>query len=115
MILLVTGASGVLGTAFCPLAAAAGHELHTPTTGELDLFDPEAVKAATSGVDAVVHLATRIQPLDKMDDPSAWRMNDRLRAEASGILVDAALANDVNAYIQKTPSPELKRIMDATR
>jgi len=26
-----------------------------------------------------------------------------------------ALANDVNAYIQKTPSPELKRIMDATR
>jgi len=24
-----------------------------------------------------------------------------------------ALANDVNAYIQKTPSPELKRILDA--
>jgi hypothetical protein len=26
-----------------------------------------------------------------------------------------ALANDVNAYNQKTPSPELKRILDATR
>jgi hypothetical protein len=25
-----------------------------------------------------------------------------------------ALANDVNAYNQKTPSPELKRILDAT-
>jgi hypothetical protein len=26
-----------------------------------------------------------------------------------------ALANDVNAYNQKTPSPELKHILDATR
>ena len=26
-----------------------------------------------------------------------------------------ALANDVNAFNQKTPSPELKRILDATR
>ena len=26
-----------------------------------------------------------------------------------------ALANDVNAFYQKTPSPELKRILDATR
>jgi len=42
------------------------------------------------GADAVLHLATRIQPLEKMGQPEAWRENDRLRAEASAILVDAA-------------------------
>ncbi len=52
--------------------------------------------------DAVLHLATRIQPLDKMQQPQAWRENDRLRAEASAILVDAALAADVTVYVQPT-------------
>ena len=46
-------------------------------------------------VDAALHLATRIQPLDRMGQPEAWRENDRLRAEASAILVDAALAERV--------------------
>ena len=53
-------------------------------------------------MDAVLHLATRIQPLEKMGQPQAWRQNDRLRAEASAILVDAALAAEVKAYIQPT-------------
>jgi nucleoside-diphosphate-sugar epimerase len=53
-------------------------------------------------VDAVLHLATRIQPLEKMGQPQAWRQNDRLRAEASAILVGAALAADVKVYIQPT-------------
>ena len=34
---------------------------------ELDLFDPAAMAAAVRGVDAMLHLATRIQPLDKVD------------------------------------------------
>jgi UDP-glucose 4-epimerase len=54
------------------------------------------------GVDAVLHLATRIQPLEAMEQPEAWRENDRLRAEASAVLVDAALAAEVKAYIQPT-------------
>jgi hypothetical protein len=54
------------------------------------------------GVDAVLHLATRIQPLEAMGRPGAWRENDRLRAEASAILVDAALAAEVKAYVQPT-------------
>ena len=37
-----------------------------------------------------------------MDDPEAWRENDRLRAEASHILVDAALAAGATAYVQPT-------------
>jgi nucleoside-diphosphate-sugar epimerase len=102
MRLLVTGGSGVLGQALGPLARAAGHELLTPTRDQLDLFDPAAVARATHGVDAVLHLATRTRSLDQLDDPAAWRDNDRLRADASTILVDAALAAGVGVYVQPT-------------
>ena len=102
MRLLVTGGTGVLGRAFLPLAEAEGHRVRAPGRAELDLFDPAAVARQLRGVDAVLHLATRIQPLQKMGQPQAWRQNDRLRAEASAILVDAALAADVKAYIQPT-------------
>jgi 2-alkyl-3-oxoalkanoate reductase len=100
--LLVTGGTGVLGRAFVPLAEAEGHHVNAPGRAGLDLFDPAAVAGRLRGVDAVLHLATRIQPLEKMGQPQAWRQNDRLRAEASAILVDAALAADVKAYIQPT-------------
>jgi nucleoside-diphosphate-sugar epimerase len=85
-----------------PWAEAEGHRVSAPGRAELDLFDPAAVAGQLRGVDAVLHLATRIQPLEKMGQPQAWRQNDRLRAEASAILVDAALAADVKAYIQPT-------------
>jgi nucleoside-diphosphate-sugar epimerase len=98
--LLVTGGTGVLGRTLAPLARAAGHELLTPAAAKLDLFDP--VAHATRGVDAVLHLATRIRPLEQLGSPEAWRDNDRLRADASRILVDAALAADVTAYVQPT-------------
>jgi nucleoside-diphosphate-sugar epimerase len=100
--LLVTGGTGVLGRAFLPWAEAEGHQASAPGRAELDLFDPAAVAGQLRGVDAVLHLATRIQPLAKMGQPQAWRQNDRLRAEASAILVDAALAADVKVYIQPT-------------
>lgn len=102
MRLLVTGGTGVLGRALRPLAQAAGHELRTPTRNELDLFDPVAVARATRDTDAVLHLATRIQPLEQLDNPEAWRENDRLRADASRILVDAAVAASVAVYVQPT-------------
>ncbi len=102
MRLLVTGGTGVLGRAFWPLAQAEGHQVSAPGRAELNLFDPAAVAVVMRGVDAVLHLATRIQPLEKTGQPEAWRQNDRLRAEASAILVDAALAADVKAYIQPT-------------
>jgi 2-alkyl-3-oxoalkanoate reductase len=102
MRLLVTGGTGVLGRALLPLAREAGHEVHAPTREELDLFDPAAVADAVAGVDAILHLATRIQPLEQVGDPDAWRENDRLRAEASRVLVDAALAGDVEVYVQPT-------------
>jgi 2-methylisocitrate lyase-like PEP mutase family enzyme/nucleoside-diphosphate-sugar epimerase len=102
MRLLVTGGTGVLGRALRPQAEAAGHELVMPAHDELDLFDPVAVADAVRDVDGVLHLATRIRTLDRLSDPEAWRENDRLRADASKILVDAAIAAGVSVYIQPT-------------
>jgi nucleoside-diphosphate-sugar epimerase len=102
MRLLITGGTGVLGRALLPLAEAEGHELTTPGHEELDLFDPAAVADAVRDVDGVLHLATRIRPLDQISDLDAWRENDRLRADASRILVDAAIAADAAVYVQPT-------------
>ena len=102
MRLLVTGGTGVLGRALRPLAEAAGHELAMPGREELDLFDPVAVARAVRDVDGVLHLATRIAPVEQLTNPDAWRENDRLRADASRILVDAAIEAGVAVYVQPT-------------
>jgi nucleoside-diphosphate-sugar epimerase len=102
MRLLITGGTGVLGRALRPLADAAGHEFAMPGHEELDLFDPSAVAVAMRDVEGVLHLATRIRSLEQLSDPGAWRDNDRLRAEASRILVDAAIAAEVTVYVQPT-------------
>lgn len=100
--LFVTGGTGVLGRALRPLAEEAGHELATPEHDELDLFDPPAVADAMQGADGVLHLATRIRPVELLSDPDEWHENDLLRAEASRILVDAAIAEGVAVYVQPT-------------
>src|SRR3954470_258131 len=102
MRLLVTGGTGALGRALRPLAEAAGHEFAMPGREELDLFDASAVADAVRGCDGVLHLATRIRTLEQISDLDAWRENDRLRADASRILVDAAIAAGVTVYVQPT-------------
>jgi nucleoside-diphosphate-sugar epimerase len=102
MRLLITGGTGVLGRALRPQAEAAGHESAMPAHEELDLFDRDAVADAVRGVDGVLHLATRIRSLDQISDLEAWRENDRLRADASRILVDAAIAAGAEVYVQPT-------------
>ena len=71
MRVFVTRGTGVLGHAFRPLAEAGGHQVRAPGPAELDLFDPVAVGTAARDVDALFHLATRIQPLDRMQQPEA--------------------------------------------
>jgi nucleoside-diphosphate-sugar epimerase len=80
---------------------ADGHQVMAPGGTSL-IVRPGAVSAAVRGIDAVLHLATRIQPLDRIKQAEAWQDNDRLCAEASAILVDTALAADVKAHVQPT-------------
>ena len=99
MRVLVTGGSGVLGAASIPLLRDAGHTVDAPARTELDLFDPQAVAAAVADKDAVLHLATRIPPPERLGDREAWRDTDRLRAEATPLLVDAAFAASVEWFL----------------
>jgi len=77
-----------------------GHDVLTPRHFELDLFDAAAVQEALASSEAVYHLATRIPPPEAFGLPGAWEENDRLRRDASHILVDAALASGASIYIQ---------------
>ncbi len=72
------------------------------TPVRVDLFDAHAVRAAVEGHDAVCNLATHIPPTAKMAFARAWATNDRLRAEASRNLVDAALAAGASRYVQES-------------
>ncbi len=96
----MTGASGVLGRAVVPQLLARGHEVACPDQSELDLFDPDAATRAVAGVDGILHLATRIPPRERMGDQDAWHDNDRLRSDASRLLVDAALEAETEVYVQ---------------
>jgi nucleoside-diphosphate-sugar epimerase len=104
MRLFVTGGIGVLGRATIPLLVREGHEIDAPLPNELDLFDPGAVARAVEGSDGVLHLATRIPPRELADDREAWRENDRLRTDASRLLVDAALSTGTLVYVQPSVS-----------
>lgn len=116
MRVFVTGGTGVVGTRAIPALVAAGHEVTAVARSaakaelvrslgaapvEVDLFDPDAVKAAVVGHDAVANLATRIPPLSRSARAEAWVDNDRIRREASRNLVDAALAAGATRLVQE--------------
>jgi len=98
--ILVTGGSGTLGHATIPLLAAKGHEIDAPPPAQLDLFDPVAVARAVDGAVAILHLATHIPAREQAGDPEAWRLNDRLRAEGSRLLVNGAIAAKTEVFVQ---------------
>ncbi len=66
------------------------------------LFDPVALRDAVAGHDAVVNLATKIPPVSKMAQMSAWEENERIRREGSGHLVDAAIAAGATVFVQES-------------
>jgi nucleoside-diphosphate-sugar epimerase len=90
MRVFATGGTGVLGRSTLPRLWARGHEVVAPPSSEVDLFDLAAVARGLAGAGAVLHLATRI---------GAWEENDRLRTDASRILVDCALDGGVEIYV----------------
>ena len=121
MKVFVTGATGVVGRRAVPLLVQAGHEVtavaRTPEKAaaveragarpvRVDLFDAEGVRCAVAGHDAVVNLATHIpRSTTRMVLPWAWRENDRIRREASVVLVDAALAAGATRFVQESFAP----------
>jgi nucleoside-diphosphate-sugar epimerase len=105
MRVFVAGATGVLGTAAVRRLVSSGHEVTGIARGQeksrilyalgaesvqVDLFDAAAMRAAIEGHDVVCNLATRIPTGPAMMRTSAWRENDRIRAEGSAILAKAA-------------------------
>ncbi|HSJ36203.1 MAG TPA: NAD(P)-dependent oxidoreductase [Acidimicrobiia bacterium] len=102
MKILFTGATGVLGTAAIPHLIEAGHEVVGVGRTDLDLFDRAAVGRAVAGCDAVFHFATAMPAQAEMTKREAWRINDRLREEATANLVDAAIEQRVSTFVQES-------------
>ena len=114
MRVFVAGATGVLGREAVKQLVEAGHDVagiarsdekaralsdQGATPARVDVFDPDAVKSAVAGHEVICNLATHI-PRFGVLFRRAWRQNDRLHAEASRNLVDAALATGATRYFQ---------------
>lgn len=118
MRVLVIGATGQLGRPAVRRLLAAGHDVTglarneeraavvarqgvTPVVG--DLFDPESLRKALVGQEAVLNLATRIPSAGKaLTGSRAWAENDHIRQDGSAALVTAARASDdVRVIVQE--------------
>jgi nucleoside-diphosphate-sugar epimerase len=96
----LSGSSGVLGRILTRRLTEANHDIIAPRHFELDLYNPRDVAEAVRGCEAVYHLATRIPPPEAQGLPGAWAENDRLRTEASRVLVDAAIEAGASVFVQ---------------
>ena len=120
MKLFLTGATGVVGRRFIPIAIKLGHSVagvarspENVSTLErlgvrpvrLDLFDAGAVSKAVEGHDAVINLATSIPSGTRAMLPFAWRENDRIRKFVSRNMVEAAIKVGAERYIQESFAP----------
>ena len=106
MRVFVAGATGVIGRRVVVRFVPAGHDVtgiaRTPDKAAqlrragarpvaVSLFDPDALRDAVAGHDAVVNLATKIPTLAQGAE-GGWAENTRIRVEGSRNLVDAAIA-----------------------
>jgi nucleoside-diphosphate-sugar epimerase len=117
MKVFVAGGTGVLGRAsLCPLVEAGYHVLATARGNEkaqivrdmgaepveCDLYDPKSVRQAIAACDVLIRLTTKIGSVMNIRDRKAWDETNRLRTEGARILVDAAIAEDVPAYLHES-------------
>lgn len=113
----VAGGTGVLGRASVLALVEAGHNVRSTARGrdkaalirslgaepiECDLFDHASVRRVIAGCDVLIRLTTKIGSMMKIRDAKMWRETNRLRTEGARILVDAAIAEGVPAYIHES-------------
>ena len=100
---LVTGASGLLGSSVARALSDTGHEVTTlqrrpsGVSGARDVLgsvtDPDTVSAATAGQDAVIHLAAKVS---MAGDPADF---DRVNVEGSRAVLAAARDAGVTRFV----------------
>jgi nucleoside-diphosphate-sugar epimerase len=112
---LLIGSTGVLGREAVPGLLAAGHKVTglarnaerarvvrglgiEPVIG--DLFDADSMARALDGREAVLNLATRI-PTTAGAMVRGMKANDRVRADGSRVLVEAAMSSDIRVIVQE--------------
>ena len=115
--LFLSGATGVVGRRFIPVAISLGHSVTgaARSTGNvrmlerlgarpiaIDLFDAGAVRKAVEGHDIVINLATSIPSGTRAMLPFAWRENDRIRKLVSRNMAEAAIKVRAGRYIQES-------------
>jgi nucleoside-diphosphate-sugar epimerase len=112
----LAGATGALGRPTLERLLGAGHRVRALVRREadaqwarergaepveVDLFDPSALGRGVAGCDAVLHFATKIPPPGRITRRRGAE-NDRLRRDASRLLVDAAAAAGAGVYVQES-------------
>ena len=88
--IVITGATGVIGTRAVRELRAAGHRVTPVTRADANVYDETSLRAAFAGADVVINLLTKIPSVERMGDPAAWAENDRIRTEASAAIARAA-------------------------
>lgn len=112
----LAGATGALGRPTLERLLRAGHEVRALVRRDgdaawarergaepvrVDLFAPASVARGVAGCNAILHFATKIPPPGRITRRSAAE-TDRLRRDASRLLVDAALAGGASTYVQES-------------
>ena len=119
MRVFLAGATGVVGSPLVPQLLKAGHEVTAMTRPVLraaqleaagahpvvcDVFDADGVRAAMADAspEAVIHQLTALPPRIDWGDPNVFDANNRVRAEGSRVLVDAALATGASRFVAQS-------------